>query len=204
MHSAPFKRTLIAAAVSSSLVLVTPVETRADLPTPSGYYLRLEGGLANATGDTTTFAEIASFPTTYDDDLRLDSDDGWTGRVEFGARFGDDWDAGVRYSRLKTNGDTASGVYRTPVYAYPVLGTATTYYNTATAKAEVSYHVVDFEAGHHVKLGDADVRLAAGIRYADLIPWCRFTTPTGSNPACMSPIWDGAKSATASWASSTW
>ena len=167
MRSAPFQRTLIAGAIASSLAMVPSEKASADFPVPSGYYLRLEGGLTQVGGDETTFAEVVALPGTRVGDLRLDSDNGWSGRAEIGARFGDAWDTGVRYSRLKSDGKEASGVYGTPTYAYPVLGTATTFYNTATAKAEVSYHVVDFEAGHHIKLGDADVRLSAGLRYAD-------------------------------------
>jgi hypothetical protein len=177
----------LAAVVSSSLVLVAPGEARAESPTPSGYYLRVEGGIVQATGDQTTFAEIMSitpvpFSTTPVGSLRLAPDDGWSGRVEIGARFGEDWDGGVRYSRLKSVGKKASGALGALTYAYPVLGKATGYYGTASATAEVSYDVVDFEAGHHVKLGDADVRLAAGLRYADLEQGLRtqFATVVGA------------------------
>jgi len=169
MVPASFRRTLTAAAVASALGVTAPRPLHAEPPAILGYYLRLEGGRVDATSDSTAYAEIVSTPPGLQTGLlRLAPDDGWSGRVEFGARLSNDWDLGVRYSRLEVDDDAANTGITYPRYAYPVLGTATTFYDSVVAKAEVSYHVVDFEAGHHVKLGGADLRLAAGLRYVDL------------------------------------
>ncbi|MGV7222350.1 MAG: Lpg1974 family pore-forming outer membrane protein [Nitrospinales bacterium] len=134
------------------------------------------------------FSDGDEFPYAYqngsDTLYEIGLDESFAGKVGIGARFGGAWDIGVLYSGLRSTGNTPAfrdgplGTVATNAlfplvnaYAYPYAGSTTgaTFYQGSDATSEQTYHVVDFEVGYTMQLGSADVRLIAGVRYADFL-----------------------------------
>lgn len=158
--------------VIAALAIATPeFAGRAEAQDDSGYYFILEGRFAFAEGDETPILESGLGRV-----IHIDTQDGGGGRIGGGYRFGD-WDVGLFYSGLGTSDSipsqhscrTTGGTYCYSYdYFFPILGSAYNGgYSHVKSEASVTYHVVDFEAGYNLQLGEADVRLFAGIRFAD-------------------------------------
>lgn len=154
-----------------------------DTRSKSGFYFFLEGRMAVSNGDATTFAEGVSEGLISGELFNVDTEFGGGGRAGGGYQFGK-LDVGLMYSGLRLTGNrdplnsigllTTMSRSRYVGIVYPVLGTEYYMYMRifsgfyfTKAEAEASYHVVDFEAGYNLQLGKTDVRLFAGLRYAN-------------------------------------
>jgi len=150
--------------VVAALAIATPeFAGRAEAQDDSGFYFILEGRFAISEGDETPYAEQQiSFRPEF-----IDPEIGGGGHAGAGYRVGR-WDFGVFYSGLFVDGDEAISGTQYPNRFYPLLGYGKAVYELVSTEAEVTYHVLDFEAGYNMKLGQADVRLFGGFRYANL------------------------------------
>ncbi len=125
--------------------------------------INVEGGYYLQEGDDTIWAEDFNGSNN-----RIgDENDGGNWLISAHIDINDQWDIGIIYSGLRTQG---SDNFSEPLNAavYNVLATAATFYNHGKAEAEATYHVVDFEAGYKFKLGDSDARASIGARYANI------------------------------------
>jgi hypothetical protein len=156
------------------LAIAMPKYARPEDSVLQGFYFRLEGRGAIFAGSEMPYAE--QFPE--DRTLTIGLDNSFSGRVGVGFRLNNSWDMGVLYSGLKATGKKpfvntpALGTYNAPTsYGFfnlisPFFG-LNTYYSSFNAESDFTYHVVDFEAGYNFNLGQTDVRLIGGIRYAN-------------------------------------
>jgi len=165
----------LACVLTTALAVAMPEFARAG---DGGMYFKFEGRGVFSDGDEFPYAIQNDTGEVFDIEL----DESFAGKVGLGARFGSAWDIGVLYSGMRATGNTpafqgAPGTASNAIfplvnaYAYPntCITCGTTYYQSTDAKAEQTYHVVDFEVGYTMKLGSADVRLIAGVRYADFL-----------------------------------
>ncbi|MGV7222088.1 MAG: Lpg1974 family pore-forming outer membrane protein [Nitrospinales bacterium] len=159
------QRHLIIFLTVTAFSIATPqFDARAEAEDNGGFYFILEGRHAFSDGDKTPWADrlLTTGPELIDTDI------GGGGRIAVGFQKGK-WDFGLFYTGLHITGDRVR-IHGDPDNLYPVLGYGgyTSGYDDATTEAQFTYHVVDFEAGYNINMGSTDVRLFAGVRYADL------------------------------------
>jgi len=160
------KNQLFVYLVVAALAIATPeFAGRAEAQEDSGFYFMMEGRLAIPGGDQTAYVEIVHADTDAVLVEDIDAEFGGGGRIG-GAYRTKQWDFGIFYSGLHVSGETDSSA-QAPMYLYPVLGVGFSPYDTAFSEAEATYHILDFEAAYNFKLGQADVRLFGGLRYAN-------------------------------------
>lgn len=163
------KMSLLAIVLTAALAVATPEYARAQDSNFKGFYFKAEGRGNIAAGDEAPYAGDTRGPEIYD--IGLDATGSF--RVGAGIRFGSSWDIGLLYSGLKTTGkDPRIDAYPfRNLYAINTIGTfaGPLTADFAQARSEFTYNVVDFEAGYTLNLGRADIRLFAGVRYADTL-----------------------------------
>ncbi len=161
------KNQLFVYLVVAALAIATPeFAGRAEAQDDSGFYFMMEGRLAIPGGDETPYAEQARFRDgTFLKVEDIDTEFGGGGRIGGAYRTGR-WDFGIFYSGLHVSGETSSSA-QSPYNLNPVLGVYAAGYSAAMSEAEATYHILDFEAGYNMKLGQTDVRLFGGLRYAN-------------------------------------
>jgi len=158
------KSQLIIYIVVAALAITTPqFDARAEAEGDSGFYFMLEGRLAFPESDATPYLETVG-PSSDLNVEEVDTGLGGGGRIG-GAYRTKQWDFGIFYSGLNLDGD--SSLSASPNVLRAILGTSTVGWYAAEAEAEMTYHVVDFEVGYNLKLGQTDVRLFGGVRYSN-------------------------------------
>lgn len=146
-----------------------------------GFYFKFEGRGAISDGDEFPYAESGR-PWIQGETVRRVFDIGlnpsFSGRVGAGFRLSNSWDVGLLYSGLKTSD-------RDPLAVAPLTSQGSYFYDqyfglinpglnlvfgysSVQALMEFSYNVVDFEAGYSLQLGETDVRLFGGLRFAEV------------------------------------
>ncbi|MGV7222089.1 MAG: Lpg1974 family pore-forming outer membrane protein, partial [Nitrospinales bacterium] len=175
------KRHLIVYIAIATLAIATPeLDGRADAQDGGGYYFVIDGRIALSGSDTSVYAEreVSGGPE------RIDTELGGGGRIGFGINRGA-WDFGIFYTGLSLSGDQTINDQHGN-HLYPVLGYSYTGYDNTYSQSDVTYHVLDFQAGYNMKLGQTDVRLFGGVRYANLDQQVDTTFYTlGSTPYNM-------------------
>lgn len=149
----------------------------------SGFYLQLEGRYVMSDGDETPYA-VSSARQIFK--IGLNEED-TTARFGMGINIGNRLDVGLHYSGLNIQGNRAGqacgvsagfptlclgpligngAVSTLGAIPYTYAGTGVAQ-NVEQATYDTTYHVVDFEVGYSLKLGQVDVRAFIGVRYAE-------------------------------------
>jgi hypothetical protein len=156
------KRHLFVYLTVTALALATPqFDLPAEAGNDSGFFFILEGRGAYSDGD-----ESAWWETHSGEIDTVDPDIGYGGRAGVGYRSGKN-DFGVFYSGLHVVGDKEHLPFGLTT-VLPLLGIGVTEYQAGFSDSEATYHVIDFEAGHNFNLGQVDVRIFGGLRYANI------------------------------------
>jgi hypothetical protein len=147
-----FGRTLRATVSAAALTLAAPLAATAQDGATPNWWVSVEGQYTFINGDAFDVRDLY-----YDDSsFSLEPDDGWTGRLNLGAKIGQDWfvEGGLRYG--------ASGKDSGEFY-YVGEG----YYEFGELNYDENHLVLDLSIGRDVGIGDGgEVRAFAGLRFA--------------------------------------
>ena len=176
-----FKIALLSSVALAAIAVAAPESANAQMYTTGpGFYLSVEGRYVfNETskirdlpfGGVTLPFTIAGISTISS--LKEKAGNGWGGKAMLGYRFNNNWDVGVGISGAwHKNGKGSNAAIVTTTFGDPDGGgPLDNFLVTATAnqtlKVKLDYHVGDFEAGYNWKMGNSNVRLFGGIRYAN-------------------------------------
>ena len=164
------KRFGITSLIIIALAVAKPTFVFANEKFSKRFKLVVEGRYLFMNREAQTYAELMDWNGNSAGTLEIEPDYTWTGKAGLGIQFTETFDIFASYSGLKSKGEDSYllSYYTGSPWPLNLLSKNYRYYwNAATAEVETSYQVIDFEAGHTFKLGGSDIRLSAGVRYAD-------------------------------------
>jgi len=196
-----FKTTLLSGVALAAIVVAAPESANAQMYTTGpGFYLSAEGRyILNGSDKIQDFpldniGPIPIGPISTINALREKAGSGWGGKAMLGYRFTSNWDIGVGFSGAwqKTGKGSNSAPITTTIQTGPVTSLLVTGVANQSLKVKLDYYVGDFEAGYNWKMGNSNLRLFGGVRYANfnqkatgalsLSGGVATTTGAGSNP----------------------
>ena len=172
------RQTLLAGTAAIALMVGVPEIAAAGDNSSSGVSASVEGRYYFGFGDEFVHAQnLIVPPTTAFTNAEVSSDRAWNGRAAIGYSFGN-WDVAALYSGIYGRSSSDDVAFATPgVVPFPATlffpnvippGTLITV-TSGTATADLTYHVVDFEVGYTMQLGQgATARVSGGVRYANI------------------------------------
>ncbi len=170
-----FKAALLSSVALAAIAIAAPESANAQMySTGPGFYLSIEGRyIFNETDKIQDLPfnnlTIPVGPISTISALQEKAGAGWGGKAMLGYRFNNNWDIGVGFSGAwhKTGKGSNSAAITTTFPIGPTTSATITGTANQTLKVKLDYYVGDFEAGYNWKMGNSNVRLFGGIRYAN-------------------------------------
>jgi outer membrane protein OmpA-like peptidoglycan-associated protein len=170
-----FRSALMSGVALAAIAVAAPESANAQMYTTGpGFYLSVEGRYIFNGSDKIRDLPVNSFtipfgPVSTVDALKEKAGHGWGGKAMLGYRFTNNWDVGVGFSggwHKKGKGDDSYALTTTfPINErINVLVTGTA---EQELKVKLDYYIGDFEAGYNWKMGNSNIRLFGGLRYAN-------------------------------------
>ena len=172
-----FRNALLSGVALAAIVVAAPESANAQMySTGPGFYLSVEGRYVfNEQDKIRDFPfNNLSLPFTIGslstiNALKEKAGNGWGGKAMLGYRFNNNFDFGLGFQGAwfkKGKGSNSASIGTTFQIGSETFATIT---GTASQSLEtkLNYHVGDFEAGYNWKMGNSNIRLFGGLRYAN-------------------------------------
>ncbi|MGE0154719.1 MAG: OmpA family protein [Reyranellaceae bacterium] len=218
-----FKNALLSGTALVALTVAAPESANAQMYTTGpGFYLSVEGRyIFNGTDKISDFpfgsATLPFGPISTINNLEEKAKTGWGGKAMLGYRFTSNWDVGVGLSGgWHKNGKGSNNYPLTTTFGNPP-GPGDDWVITGNAeqelKVKLDYYVGDFEAGYNWKMGNSNVRLFGGLRYANFnqkatgsvsLNGALLTVDYGPTPDVVNTIGTGSAAASVRRKSTYW
>ena len=172
-----FRNALLSGVALAAIVVAAPESANAQMySTGPGFYLSVEGRyIFNEQDKIRDFPfNNLSLPFTIGslstiNALKEKAGNGWGGKAMLGYRFNNNFDFGLGFQGAwfkkgkGSNSASISTTFGTPATTAVIInGTA-----SQSLETKLNYHVGDFEAGYNWKMGNSNIRLFGGLRYAN-------------------------------------
>jgi len=172
-----FRSALLSGAAVVALVVVDPEIANAQMYTTGpGFYVSVEGRYVfneqdrirdlpfNGVTLPFTIGTVSTISA-----LKEKAGNGWGGKAMLGYRFANNWDfgLGLQGTWLKKGKSSQNYLLTTAIQLGSTTGILVTATGSQSLKTTLDYHVADFEAGYNWKMGNSNIRLFGGLRYAN-------------------------------------
>jgi hypothetical protein len=173
-----FRSALLSGAAVAAIAIAAPESANAQMyATGPGFYLSAEGRYLMGRSDKSSdFPSDISLPFTIGtvstiEKLEQRAKNGWGGKLMLGYRFNNNWDIAIGGAAGFLKGDKKSKDYdfstTTVIGVNTPINITLDVQGEQTLKTKLDYYVADFEAGYNWKMGNSNVRLFGGVRYAN-------------------------------------